>query len=130
VGGQPGIYVTESTGTGPTNTKASGNLVYEVQHEIMDPIRDGAKASLYWNLALEDNDGPQSGGCKNCRPMVTVDQSAAPIYNEDFYYWEQFSRFVHPGAVRIGSSTTGSLDSVAFKEQNGTVVVVVLNDAK
>lgn len=129
----PGIYVTESTGDGKNETNASGNLVYEVQHEIMDPIRDGAKASLYWNLALESKDGPEQGNCKHkCRPLVTVPTTGAPTYNEDYYYWSQFSRHVQPGAVRIGSTTDAEadLDTVAFKNPNGAIVLVVLNGAQ
>jgi O-glycosyl hydrolase len=40
----------------------------------------------------------------------------------------QFSRFVRPGAVRIGASTSdGNLTMDAFKNTDGTVSVVVLN---
>jgi O-glycosyl hydrolase/alpha-tubulin suppressor-like RCC1 family protein len=132
VNGGPGIYVTESTGTGKNETNASGNLVYEVQHEIMDPIRDGAKSSIYWNLALEGEDGPEDGNCRRkCRPMVTVPTNGDPIYNEDYYYWSQFSRHIQPGAVRIGSTTdpAAELNTVAFKNPDGSIVLVVLNGA-
>ncbi len=39
-----------------------------------------------------------------------------------------YSRFVRPGAVRIGaSSSTGAVDLSAFKNTNGTVAIVALN---
>jgi glucuronoarabinoxylan endo-1,4-beta-xylanase len=41
-----------------------------------------------------------------------------------------YSRYIHPGAVRIGATTTNSgLDISAFKNTDGTVAVVVLNTA-
>jgi glucuronoarabinoxylan endo-1,4-beta-xylanase len=41
-----------------------------------------------------------------------------------------YSRFVRPGAVRIGASTSDStLDVTAFKNTNGTLAIVVLNTA-
>ncbi|MGE5292361.1 MAG: cellulose binding domain-containing protein [Micromonosporaceae bacterium] len=39
-----------------------------------------------------------------------------------------YSRYVHPGAVRIGSTTSdGNLDLTAFKNSDGSVAVVALN---
>ena len=41
-----------------------------------------------------------------------------------------YSRFVRPGAVRIGSSAPGgSLEVTAFRNRNGSVAIVVLNPA-
>jgi O-glycosyl hydrolase len=144
---ETGIYVTESTGYGKPD--ASTNLVNEVRHQLIEPLRDGAKASLYWNIALDPECGPQfsgstkkcpksetlpkSGksysGCTNCRPLVTVNDSGkgSVTYNEDFYYWAQFSKFIQPHAVHIASSRYGSLETVAVKNPDGTIVLVVLN---
>jgi O-glycosyl hydrolase len=41
-----------------------------------------------------------------------------------------YSRFVRPGAVRIGTSTSdGALEITAFRNRNGSVAIVVLNTA-
>ncbi len=146
-----GFYVTESTGTyGKTELEeqaknqhlegeSGNNLNYEVQHEIMDPIRDGAKASLYWNLALDEGCGPQftggevcrkgiPAGCGNCRPMLTLnDEKGTVVKNEDYYYWEQFSKFVPRNSKYLYSKPVGSLDTAAFKAPSGAIVLVVLN---
>ena len=138
------IYLTESTGFTAANDVAS-NLVYEVKNDLVDPLRNGVRASLYWNLVLDQNCGPQFGGgsicdtttgnsyggCMDCRPMITVDNQAKTVtINQDYYYWAQFSKFVKPGAVRIASSVVGSLDSVAFKNPDGSIVVVVVSGAE
>ena len=141
-----GVYVTESTGFGKNNVSAGANLRYELKHELIDPIRDGAKGSLYWNLALDSDCGPQFNGgptkcpssvksyagCTNCRPMVTINKEGKPSYNEDYYYWEQFSKFVARGAKRIELESTPKwpLDTVAFENPDKSIVVVVLNEEK
>ena len=53
-----GVYVTESTGSysgkySATDANAAPNLVFEVKNDLVDPIRNGATGSLYWNLALD-----------------------------------------------------------------------------
>jgi glucosylceramidase len=136
-----GIYVTESTGfTAASNSAA--NLVFEVKNDLIDPIRNGATASLYWNFALDRGCGPQFGGattcntgtsstysgCMDCRAMITVNnQNGTFTPNQDYYYWEQFSKFVQHDAKRIASSVVGSLDTAAFKNPNGSIVLVVLS---
>ena len=64
-GGNPGIYVTESTGEKNNNDPAV-NLVNEVKDDLIDPINNGASGSLYWNLALNQHCGPQFGGGTTC----------------------------------------------------------------
>ncbi|MGH3165564.1 MAG: discoidin domain-containing protein, partial [Trebonia sp.] len=73
-----------------------------------------------------------NGGCGDCRGMVTGDNSNGTFtLNEDYYIWAQFSKFVQPGAVRIGSPDLESSDlpNIAFKNPNGSIALVVLNDA-
>ncbi|WP_171628640.1 discoidin domain-containing protein [Paenibacillus plantarum] len=49
--------------------------------------------------------------------------------NAYYYTFGQFSRFIQPGAVRIDSSGTqiGNISNVAFKNPDGTIVMVVVN---
>jgi glucosylceramidase len=60
---------------------------------------------LFWNLALDENDGPHLGGCKDCRGVVTIDsKTGAVTRNVEYYALAHASRFVLPGARRIASS--------------------------
>ena len=73
------IYFTEATGFfGAPNTAA--NLVFAMRYNLIGPVRNWARASTYWNLALNESSGPHSGGCGDCRGMVTVksDEQARP----------------------------------------------------
>lgn len=70
-----------------------------------------------------------------CRGFVTVDRSAEPhtvTYTADYFAIGHASRFVHPGAVRIDSNdlSKAGLETVAFKNTNGSIVLLVLNNAE
>lgn len=122
------VWMTECTGTlGWRNTRE--NLVNEGHFALLSPLRYGAVASVYWNLALDASGGPRFGGCHDCRGMVTVDGSAAGGYtaNEDLVYWSHLSRFVEPGAVRLASTTRRPVETVAYRNPDGSHVLVVLN---
>jgi hypothetical protein len=61
--------------------------------------------------------------------VVTIDQSSGNvIYNVDYYALGHASKFLKPGAYRIGSNTFGSnLEDVAFRNPDGSKVLIVRN---
>src|ERR1700678_160988 len=80
-------------------------------------------------MALNPRGGP-SMTCTTCTALVTVDNSAdTATYNAEYYSLGQVSKFVKPGALRIGSNTFGSgnIEGVAFQNPNGSDALVVLN---
>jgi glucosylceramidase len=128
------IYFTECTGGAWAANQAS-NLDWEALNNIIGPMNNWAVSSDYWGMALNPSSGPNvanaNGGCTNCRGMVTVDNSNGTFtLNEDYYIWAQFAKFVQPGAVRIASPNLESSDlpNIAFKNPNGSITLVVLND--
>jgi glucosylceramidase len=85
---------------------------------------------LFWNLALDESHGPHLGGCGDCRGVVTIDsRTGAVTRNEEYYALAHASRFVHPGARRIASSTgVDSLETVAFRNaDDGSKALIVFN---
>jgi glucosylceramidase len=129
------IYFTECAG-GSWATDAAGNVDWEALNNIIGPMRNWAVSSDYWTMATDPDSGPNvanaNGGCGDCRGMVTVDNSNGTFtLNEDYYIWAQFSKFVQAGAVRIGSPNLESSDlpNIAFKNPDGSIALVVLNDA-
>jgi len=97
---------------------------------LMQSIQNWARSVVLWNLALDPNHGPHSGGCTTCNGVVTIDQSTGnTTYSNDYYLLGQFSKFVVPGAYHIAASipTSGNLTDVAFKNANGNEVVVAYN---
>jgi glucosylceramidase len=82
-------------------------------------------------LALDENRGPYiQGGCGDCTPLITVNQSSGAVsYNIDYYTLGHFSKFVLPGADRIYSSNAPRIVSAAFMNPRGTEVLVAYNDS-
>ena len=125
---EKGIWLTECSGGEWQKDK----LLQKAMDLIIGATRNWAKSVVLWNLALDQEHKPYLGGCKTCRGVVTIDHSSSPtrvIPNVDFTALAHASKFVAPGAVRIQSNTfdRGSLESVAFRNLDGSIVLIVLN---
>ena len=124
-----GIWLTECSGG--TWQRESPLLV--TSHLLIGATRNWAKSVVLWGIALDTDHNPHTGGCGTCRGLVTVDlrnKPATVTYTGDFYAMGQASKFVHPRATRIGSSSPGrdSLESVAFENPDRSIVLLVLNN--
>jgi glucosylceramidase len=125
------VFFTECSG-GEWAPKFDDSFSWMVEQLIIGTTRRGAKGVLMWNLALDEKFGPHAGGCGNCRPVVTIDSTTGAITRtQEYYAFGQASRFVRPGAVRIGSpEKVGDLRTVAFQNRDGGRVLLVLNTGK
>jgi glucosylceramidase len=123
-------YFTECSG-GEWAPKFSDNLVWNVRTLIIGTTRNWARGVLLWNLALDENHGPHLGGCGNCRGVVTIDSKTGAITrNVEYYALAHASRFVRPGARRIGSSTAvQGIETVAFRNPDRSTALIVVNTA-
>ena len=63
---------------------------------------------------------------------MTIDSKTGAISrNVEYYALAHASRFVRPGARRIASTSgTGGLDTVAFRNTDGAIALLVANPAK
>jgi len=116
------VYETEcATGASVTPISTSDLLMQSVQN--------WTKTVELWNIALEANHGPHNGGCPDCLGVVTVDPNTGNVlYSNDYYLIGHFTKFVVSGTYHIGADTLGSLTDVAFKNPDGSKVVVAHND--
>ncbi|MCC6494572.1 MAG: hypothetical protein IT424_16295 [Pirellulales bacterium] len=122
-----GIYFTEITG-GDWATNFADNLVWYSQNIVIGNMRNWGQTAILWNLALDQNGSPHLNGCGDCRGVVTINSSTGAItYNEEFYVLGQATKAVQPGAIRIGSSTTAQINTVAFENPDGSRVLLALN---
>jgi glucosylceramidase len=98
-------------------------------HEIIGDLNHWSGGYLTWNLLTDFNGGPyhdRTGGCVG--PIVVDTSSGAVKYNSNYYYMTHFSRYMRPGAVRIGCAYNGTgLEITAFRNTNGTIVIAALN---
>jgi glucosylceramidase len=93
----------------------------------IDSLRNWAQAVTFWNLALNASGGPVTGNSCGCTAPVTTNGSSV-TYNAEYYILGQFSKFIHPGAVHIDSNVAGSIDNVAFRNPDGSIALVALNN--
>jgi glucosylceramidase len=122
------IWLTECSG----GEWQKGRLLEEQTRLVISTMRNWSKGVILWNLALNQNHEPYLGGCKTCRGIVTIDDAVTPsriIPTVDFTALGHASKFVAPGAFRIDSSTFEQerLESVAFRNPDGSIVLIVLN---
>lgn len=123
-------YLSECSG-GEWSPKFADNLKWFVQTLIIGAMRNWARGVLLWNLALNENYGPHLGGCGNCRGVVTINSVTGKYTrNVEYYALAHASKFVHPGAHRLDSHSDSTLASVAFRNEDGTKVLIVLNAGK
>jgi glucosylceramidase len=124
------IWLTECSG----GDWQKGNLLEQQVRLIIDSARAWSKSVILWNLALDQNHEPYLGGCTTCRGVVTIKHDVTPtqvIPTVDYTALGHASKFVRPAAVRIESNTfgQGSLEDVAFRNPDGSIVLIVLNSS-
>lgn len=97
-------------------------------HDIIGNFNNGCNVFCDWNLVLNEEGGPNHVG-NFCDAPIMADTKNDKFYIHDSYYYiGHFSKYVKKGAKRIGSSKWSSkLDTVSFKNPDGSVVTVVLN---
>lgn len=102
---------------------------------IVNIARNWSKSIIYWNLALDQNGGPdyyydvnQHHDSTN-RGLVTINTDTKTWdYNVDYYTLGHISKFVDPGAKRIDStSLDNNIETVAFKNVSGEKVLILAN---
>lgn len=97
-------------------------------------LRNYSKSFVLWNMALDENNGPTVPGFgkSTCRGIVKVNQQTKELtYTLDYYALAHFSALIRPKAVRIDSSSNeASIRSVAFKNTDGSIAVVLFNDGE
>jgi len=96
--------------------------------EIIGDLNAGADAFIHWSLVFDLQGGPNHAGNLCEAPIFCDWENGKLIYTLPYYYIGHFSRFIRPGAVRIGFSRyTDKLDATAFLNPDGERVVVALN---
>ncbi len=128
-----GAWFTECTGS--VGSVFAGDLAWNMENLIIGTTRNWARSVSEWNLVLDQNSGPQNGGCANCRGFVTLNDSVSPstlTYNVEYYAYGHAAKFVLPGAYRIQSNSAsaggGGIEDVAFQNPDDSIALIVLND--
>jgi len=102
--------------------------VYRYARDIIGSMNNWVDGWIDWNMVLDKQGGPN--WFKNwCLAPVIVDTEKDEIYFTPIYYTlTHFSRYIRPGAVRIGfENSDESLMVTAAQNPDGSIIVVILN---
>ncbi|OYW36876.1 MAG: glycosyl hydrolase [Brevundimonas sp. 12-68-7] len=122
------VFFTECSG-GEWASDFSDSFSWMMKNLIIGSTNGWARGVLMWNLALDETHGPHAGGCGDCRGVVTIDSRTGAVRrNQEYYAFGHASRFVLPGAERVGLTLPDGLRGVAFRNPDGERVLIVLNE--
>lgn len=120
------VYFTEQFTS--SNGNFGGDLSWHMQNVVIGSLRNWSKTVVEWNLATDTNFGPRTpGGCTECLGAITVTGASTFTRNVSYYIISQISKFVKPGAIRVESNLVSAIQNVAFKNPDGSMVVLVYN---
>jgi glucosylceramidase len=97
-------------------------------YSMLNDFNCGTAVWCDWNILLDETGGPNHVGNFCFAPVHADTKNGKLIYTNSYYYIGHFSKFVKAGAKRISASTNrDKLQSTAFVNPDGKLVVVVLN---
>ncbi|MDP4512017.1 glycoside hydrolase family 30 beta sandwich domain-containing protein [Nonomuraea turcica] len=123
------VMFTECSGTDSADRDATfaDTLMWHAENLLVQNARNGGESTITWNLALNPSGGPHQGGCSTrCNGVVEINGSSY-TRNAEYYVLSHAARFVKPGAVRVGSTSSAEVQNVAFINPDGSRVLVALN---
>jgi len=97
---------------------------------MINDFNDGTVGWTDWNILLDEQGGPNHAGNFCFAPVHADTKTGELFYLNSFYYIGHFSKFIRPGAKRISSSSSrGQLLTTAFRNTDGKIAVVVMNQS-
>ncbi len=112
-----------------TNKIHNWNLGEKYGQSMIHDFNNGTVGWTDWNVLLDQRGGPNHVGNFCFAPIHANTRTGELIYTNSYYYIGQSSKFIHPGAKRIiSSSSRSSLLTTAFRNEDGSIATVVMNE--
>ncbi len=100
----------------------------EYGRSMITDFNNGMVGFTDWNILLDETGGPNHVQNFCFAPVHADTKTGEVIYTSSYYYIGHFSKFIKPGAKRIAAASSRSqLLTTAFRNTDGTTVVVVMN---
>ena len=97
-------------------------------HDIAGNLENGMTRWIDWNVLLDAKGGPNHVGNFCDAPLRTDAACRRLLVRPSWHYIAHFSRFLRPGAVRVGCSRwTSAVEAVAARNADGSFAAVLLN---
>ncbi|XP_050308225.1 lysosomal acid glucosylceramidase-like [Anthonomus grandis grandis] len=100
----------------------------EYLNSIMDDLRYGLSGWVDWNIALDEEGGPNYVN-NNVDSPIIINSTADEFYKQPmFYALGHFSKFLISNSIRIDVEVFGKdLDSLGFLRPDGKVALIIRN---
>ncbi len=97
-------------------------------HDMLGDLDAGVNAFIDWNMVLDYKGGPNHKHNYCNAPIMLEKDNKGYVKNLTYYYMGHFSKYIKPGAKKIGYSRfTMDIEMTAFKNLDDSIVVVLLN---
>ncbi len=104
---------------------------YRYARDIIGCLNNWVEGWVDWNMVLDHKGGPNLAQNWCVAPVLVKPQENEVYFTPLYYVLKHFSRFIQPGAQRIGFSLNNpELMATAVQNPSGQLVVVVLNTTK
>jgi glucosylceramidase len=102
--------------------------VYRYARDIIGSLNSWLAGWIDWNIVLDDRGGPNHAENWCIAPVIARPLTDEVYYTPIYYAMRHFSRYMRPGAVRIGIDCGASgLMATAVENPDGSIVVAILN---
>jgi glucosylceramidase len=120
------VYFTEQWTSGDGDF--GGDLKWHTYNLMIGAPRNWSKTVLEWNLAADPQFNPHTpdGGCDRCLGALTIGKGVTR--NVSYYIVAHASKLVRPNAIRVRSNMVDALPNVAYQNEDGSKVLIVLNN--
>lgn len=109
-------------------------------HNIINDLNSGCTAWIDWNIALDTEGGPNHVGNFCDAPVLVDTENGTYEFQSSYWYIGHFSRFIRPGAVRVGVALDSwmvpacvdgrmgnMMEATAFRNRDDSVALVLCN---
>ena len=99
--------------------------------EIVSYLRNWARCYNAWVTVIDHKAQPNPGP-HDCSPTCIVlnSETLDLEYRFDYYMYGHFMKYISRGAERIDSTSSKNMPNVAFRNPDGSVVLVVANPGR
>lgn len=124
------IFFTEGCAESFNATRYNAwSLGEEYGKSMITDFNNGMVGFTDWNVLLDETGGPNHVQNFCFAPIHGDTRTGELIYTNAFYYIGHFSKYIQPGAKRIiASSSRSQLLTTAFKNPDGSIAIVVMNN--
>jgi glucosylceramidase len=105
--------------------------VYRYARDIIGGLNSWLAGWIDWNIVLDDKGGPNHARNWCIAPVIVKPETDEAYYTPLFYVMSHFSKYIRPGAVRIGvTNPLPGLMITSCRNTDGSLAVVVLNQGE